>query len=204
MSKAKGVSKRRKATKRPNFVHKTKLKRQRNKILKKTVKIECKSIRDSIDKKKNLTINFTAMGLSLNPNKTLAKVGTEEQNEIKNSKRKEVKNKSKDNLKKTKVIEELEAEASKEIPKKFKFGPINAKFCVYMIEKYGDNYEAMARDPINYYQESVGQIRQKIKKFKAIPSNWNSYLEAKKLIETQDTNDIYYFTRNEVANILHL
>lgn len=35
----------------------------------------------------------------------------------------------------------------------------------YYIGKYGDNYEAMARDKKNVYQDSPGQLRYKIKKY---------------------------------------
>ena len=78
------------------------------------------------------------MGLSLNPNtipqKTLikgkaGKVGAKQKTE---------KQKTDD---KTKVIEDLEAIASRPQPKNFRFGPQNVKFCVYMIEKYGEDYE---------------------------------------------------------------
>lgn len=44
----------------------------------------------------------------------------------------------------------------------------------------------MARDTKNYYQESPGQIRQKIQKFKKIPTQWNAYLKAKKIAESNN------------------
>ena len=74
------------------------------------------------------------MGLTLNPNdilkksclKTLSESGT----------------KTKVNSKhKTKVIEDLEAMAERPAPKNFRFGPQIIKFCVHMIEKYGEDYE---------------------------------------------------------------
>ncbi len=41
------------------------------------------------------------------------------------------------------------------------------------------------RDKMNYYQESAGQIKQKINKFKSIPSQWNAYTKAKQMTETE-------------------
>jgi ubiquinone biosynthesis protein COQ9 len=40
--------------------------------------------------------------------------------------------------------------------------------------------QAMARDPKNYYQETWKQIRNKIKKFKNIPEQYDKYLESRK------------------------
>ncbi|CAG2164234.1 unnamed protein product [Oppiella nova] len=197
MGKAKGVSRRRKAAKSQRFVHKTKLKKQRNKMLKKNVKIECKSIRESWDQKKNMNANMTSMGLSLDPNKTLSKVMSK--SDVKSDQRKKDKTDTK-----SKVISELEDMANKPQPKNFRFGPKNIKFCIYMIEKYGDNYEAMARDPTNYYQESVGQIRSKINKFRSIPSNWNSYMKAKQLIDSSNTTQRnVQFTEDTFGTVGH-
>lgn len=44
----------------------------------------------------------------------------------------------------------------------------------------------MARDKRNYYQESAGQIREKIKKFKQIPVNYNAYKLAKEDAEAME------------------
>lgn len=38
----------------------------------------------------------------------------------------------------------------------------------------------MAKDPKNYYQETWRQIRNKIKKFKNIPEQYNMYMESRK------------------------
>jgi hypothetical protein len=44
----------------------------------------------------------------------------------------------------------------------------------------------MMRDKKNYYQESVGQIKQKINKFKSIPEQWNAYIKAKQMTESEN------------------
>lgn len=65
----------------------------------------------------------------------------------------------------SKYVQDLEKEANKPRKKKFKFGKEMCKELEYYIQKYGDNYEAMARDKRNIYQDSPGQLRYKIKKY---------------------------------------
>ncbi|XP_046918174.2 nucleolar protein 16 [Dermatophagoides farinae] len=89
----------------------------------------------------------------------------------------------------TTVVEKLTELASKPVRKNFRFGPEQIKFCAYMIEKYGNDYEAMCRDRRNYYQESVGQIRTKIQKFLANQSHRNVYETAIKMCETKIDDD---------------
>lgn len=62
-------------------------------------------------------------------------------------------------------VKSLEREANAPTKKKFKFGKEMCKELEYYIEKYADNYEAMARDKKNIYQDSPGQLRYKIKKY---------------------------------------
>ncbi|KAI2810598.1 hypothetical protein RDWZM_002470 [Blomia tropicalis] len=83
----------------------------------------------------------------------------------------------------TTVVDKLEMQASVPRVKAFRFGPDKVKFCAYMIEKYGDDYESMERDKMNYYQESAGQIRSKIRRFLSIPEHRRVYEKAKELVE---------------------
>lgn len=68
----------------------------------------------------------------------------------------------------SKFVEELEAKANKPQKKKFKFGKVMCAELEYYIQKYGDNYEAMARDKKNIYQDSPGQLKYKINKYTKI------------------------------------
>ena len=83
------------------------------------------------------------------------------------------------------ILAEQAISATKIVGKKFRFGLDNVKFCAYMIEKYGDNYEAMCWDPMNRYQESTGQIRSKIRKFLSIPEHQRVYSLAKQMANDQ-------------------
>lgn len=59
----------------------------------------------------------------------------------------------------------LELEAEKNVPKKrFKFSKRMCDELEYYVNKYGDDYQAMARDKKNIYQDSPGQLRYKISK----------------------------------------
>lgn len=62
-------------------------------------------------------------------------------------------------------VQELERKANKPQKKNFKFGKVMCAELEYYINKYEDDYEAMARDKKNIYQDSPGQLRYKIKKY---------------------------------------
>ena len=49
-----------------------------------------------------------------------------------------------------------------------------------MIEKYGENYEEMAKDYKNYYQLTDCQIKKKIAQFKQMKGPYQNYLNDKK------------------------
>lgn len=88
-------------------------------------------------------------GLVADPNKTIGK------------NRREKKYKSK-------VVKKLEREANRPVKKRFKFSKVMCEELESYIEQYGDDYEAMARDKKNIYQDSPGQLRYKILKFKKL------------------------------------
>ncbi|XP_015926594.1 nucleolar protein 16 [Parasteatoda tepidariorum] len=167
MGKASGVSRRRK--KRYNY--KRNVKRLHQKLIT-MPKVKCKQLQEAWDGKKSYYKNMEEFGLSEDPNKT---IGT----------------KVKRKAKKMEVVNDLEAEANAPRPKTMKLPTEPMKFCVYMIEKYGDDYGAMARDTKNYYQATPAQIKKKINKFKSVPSQWNGYLRAKGLIESGLKQDEY-------------
>ncbi|KAF6021524.1 NOP16 [Bugula neritina] len=49
------------------------------------------------------------------------------------------------------------------------------QYAIYMMEKYGEDYKAMARDKRNYYQDTPKQIQKKIQKFQKIPDLYDAY-----------------------------
>lgn len=70
-------------------------------------------------------------------------------------------------------VRELEEKANKPQKKRFKFGKVMCEELEYYIEKYADDYQAMARDKKNIYQDSPGQLKYKINKYIKIHKNKN-------------------------------
>lgn len=96
---------------------------------------------------------YKEVGLVLDPNKRTRSV---------------TKKVTKKDPKPSEFVQKLEAEANKPRAKKFKFSKVMCEELDYYINKYGDDYERMARDRKNIYQDSPGQLRYKIIKYKKI------------------------------------
>lgn len=77
------------------------------------------------------------------------------------------------------VAEALEADAKAPREKKLRLPKGQVQWLTYLMDKYGDDYKAMARDKKNYYQETWKQIRAKINRFKSIPEQYEKYLANK-------------------------
>lgn len=149
-------------------------------------------IKSNWDESKPVADNLSKMGLVVDPNKIMglpkpyeglglpAPMDIDsEGNLIKKSKKR--KSKKKKEVVDTSVVQSLKEEAEKEVPKNYNLSPEMAKFAVYMIEKHGEDYEAMQRDKKNIYQLSGGVIKKTIKQFLKIPSNVYSYEKAKEI-----------------------
>lgn len=225
MGKARAVSKRRRKAGSFHYKRRSKLKRQRQKELRKCGPMNCDLIRESWNEQKSLKTNMKNLGLSEDPNKLLngpcfyEKFKNKSQENVQDNivlrlherlkkkklrdtkrllrKKASSKNDANDDDEPMNVDDENDPDeiatvadklselASKPSMKNFKFGPEQIKFCSYMLEKYGDDYESMARDQRNFYQESPGQIRTKIKKFLSIDSNRRIYENAKQICISQ-------------------
>lgn len=83
------------------------------------------------------------------------------------------------------VADAMEDIANEEKVKKFRLPKGQVKHLIYLMDKYGLDYKAMAKDRKNYDQETWNQIRAKIKQFVNIPEQFNVYL-AKKEAEGAD------------------
>uniref|UniRef100_A0A1E1XU06 Nucleolar protein 16 n=1 Tax=Amblyomma sculptum TaxID=1581419 RepID=A0A1E1XU06_AMBSC len=168
MGNAKKTKKRRRQT------YSVNRKRKMKKKLKRQVKIKSVTIKQAWDESKGVFDNMRDMGLAADANKAIpmdidpALPSTE-------------KKKRKTRAPKEHIVTQLETEASEPRPSTLRLSGDNVKFCVYMLEKYGEDYVAMAKDRKNYFQETPAQIRQKLNTFKKIPEQWNAYLRAKEL-----------------------
>ncbi|XP_055499034.1 nucleolar protein 16 [Leucoraja erinacea] len=158
MPKAKGTNRRKK------FDYTTNRKKLKRKMAKKAApRIECAQIRNAWNNRKSVAQNLAEMGLASDPNRTLP---------IQKVKKMEVREKVVIN---PHVINELEAEASLPEVTMSTLSKEFIDYVRYMIETYKDNYKAMARDDLNYYQDTPHQIKKKIESYKRFyPSEYAS------------------------------
>lgn len=164
-----------------------------------------KNIKDAWEHTKSTRHNLDDMGLAYDPNEALKipnfkkeilsetrlkgmdnSLGPKEDNGVE-------KVRSKDHVAKT-----LEAEAKAPRERCFRLPNQQVQFVTYMMDKYGDDYQAMARDKKNYYQMTWRQIRAKINSFKKVPEQYAEYLLKKGEIVLDDGETLEE-TRKRVA-----
>ncbi|XP_066447271.1 nucleolar protein 16 [Eleutherodactylus coqui] len=113
-------------------------------------RIACDELRRAWDDSRSVATNLAEMGLAADPNKALAvRAETDTSTEPKY-------------VRKPYVLKELKAAAS--LPSKHTMG-ISSDMVFYvrhMVENYGEDYKAMARDDQNYYQDTPKQIQRKV------------------------------------------
>ncbi|XP_073476630.1 nucleolar protein 16 [Aquarana catesbeiana] len=132
-------------------VDRKKLRRRAKK--KSAPRIQCDEIRNAWNRSKSLAGNMAEMGLVADPNKALP---IRERTVIGEQSR----------VRKPYVLEELKAAAS--LPSKRTMGISNDMilYVRHMVENYGEDYKAMARDEQNYYQDTPKQIMRKVNLYK--------------------------------------
>ncbi|XP_017303721.1 nucleolar protein 16-like isoform X2 [Diaphorina citri] len=144
-------------------------KRQNNKR-RKTANVQCKQIKESWDNRLTVQKNLENMGLAYDPNKAVSSLEGKS-----GKKRKGIK---------AHVVKSIEEDANELRENKLKIPKTQVLYLTNLMDKYGEDYKAMAKDPKNYYQETWKQIRAKIKTFKGIPEQYNEYLKRKGLEPT--------------------
>ncbi|XP_041476336.1 nucleolar protein 16-like [Lytechinus variegatus] len=151
--------------------------------------IDCEPVKAAWDSKKSVRENMRAMGLSSDPNKTLpikttkerlAPVNLDDSMDVDDKVTRPSGNKQ--------VIKELEAIADMPTKKRERISDPMMMYCAYMMDKYGTDYKAMARDVKNYYQDTPKQIKKKIALFKSCKVQYQEYLAKKS--GGQDTEDV--------------
>nr|CAG4637493.1 EOG090X0IKC [Ceriodaphnia reticulata] len=78
----------------------------------------------------------------------------------------------------TSVVAQLEEESKAPRNGTMRMPKEKVKWIEYLLEKHGEDYEAMAMDKKNYYQETAAQLRQKIKQFKKRPAYLVKFMKA--------------------------
>ncbi|RZC32416.1 Nop16 domain containing protein [Asbolus verrucosus] len=179
------MTKLRKQRRRKVYRHNVSRKRLRNKI-ESVGKISCKEIAEAWDKRKSVQTNMEEMGLSYDPNKTIKIPSNKQKLKVSITSNTNDWNEERIEAKPTKcyVAEALETDAKAPRVKMFRLPKSQVQWVTYLMDKYGQDYKAMARDTKNYNQETWKQIRAKIKKFKNIPEQYSGYLKERNLTES--------------------
>ncbi|CAH2277300.1 nucleolar 16 [Pelobates cultripes] len=140
------------------FQYNVNRKNLKRKLKKKSApRIDCEQIRHAWDDSRSVGTNLAEMGLAGDPNKVIP---------IKKTQVKDTDVGQSKPIHKPYVIAGLEAAAS--VPSKKTMG-ISSDMVYYvrhMVENYGEDYKAMARDEKNYYQDTPKQIKRKVNLYK--------------------------------------
>ncbi|KAK2586220.1 hypothetical protein KPH14_001478 [Odynerus spinipes] len=163
-------------------------KRLRNK-LQKLPTIECKPLKKEWEITKSTRSNLNEMGLAYDPNEVLP-IPNVKRELLEEAKQKVLESDTQSESEegdidiqriptKIHVAQALEADAKAPRERMFRLPNGQVQFITYLLDKYGEDYKAMARDKKNYYQLTWRQIRAKIKIFKGIPEQYNEYLRKK-------------------------
>ena len=59
-----------------------------------------------------------------------------------------------------------------------------------MMDKHGEDWSAMARDPKNHYQETPAKLRGMVTKFISIPEHYAVYCKERGLIQASDKPEV--------------
>ncbi|XP_054258054.1 nucleolar protein 16 [Macrosteles quadrilineatus] len=173
------MTKLRKQRRRKRYGYNVNRKRLRNKI-RKTPVISCPQVKQAWVVKASVKSNLKNMGLAYDAN-IIPSISSN-----KLIKTEHVKPNEKE-PEKLQVISELEEDAHAPRERGLRLPKSHVQWVTYLMDKYGEDYEAMARDKKNYYQETWQQIRRKIKQFKGIPEQYNEYLASKEGSSKEDT-----------------
>merc|ERR550517_1808617 len=88
---------------------------------------------------------------------------------------------------KTEVVAKLENEAKFEAKQTFRFTPTQVQLITCMMDKHGEDWSAMARDPKNHYQDTAAKLRGMVNKFISIPEHYAVYCRERGLIQASET-----------------
>merc|ERR1712029_817370 len=122
------------------------------------------------------------MGVAFDANNVVPKISSKQKmvKEMKKKKGMEVDENEKVGVRrKSEVVAKLEFEAKQT----FRFTPTQVQLITYMMDKHGEDWSAMARDPKNHYQETAAKLRGMVTKFISIPEHYAVYCRERGLIE---------------------
>lgn len=158
-----------------------------DKKLKKLPTINCDAVREAWDEKKSLAQNLSSMGLVSDSNADggfrIPSLKDQMKQHLGEGEGEEVEQEEPVN---SHVVKSLENQAREDFKKKKETAhplppEMFRKLCKF-IDKHGEDYEAMAKDHTNYYQETPKQLKKQIERLKNIPQQWIPYLRSRGLV----------------------
>ena len=168
------------------------IKKTQEKHRKDKIKVDNDVMKELWNPKESIKTNLESMGVAFDANKVLDKKSTKQQfiekiqdQNPNNIPAQEIASKKSSEVVKRLEAEALEAESNKKA--NFRFTGEQVKWITYCLDKHGDDFKAMARDPKNIWQETPKQIKQKVLKFVSIPEQFAVY--AKKIGLLDDTDN---------------
>jgi len=156
------------------------------------IKVNCQTMKKAWDHTKAVKENLTEMGLAFDANQALP--STHSQINLK-KKLTQIQKGEVESPQETssscstigEVASRLEEEAEKAFEekkgRKFRFTSQQVMWITSMMDKYQDDYKAMARDAKNHFQETPKQIRQKVLKFISIPEHFAPYAKSRGILD---------------------
>jgi len=153
------------------------------------LKVDCQAMKEVWDTRVSLKENMTNMGVAFDANNVVPKISSKHKmvKEMKKKKGLEVDENEEDGvMRKTEVVAKLENEAKFEAKQTFRFTPTQVQLITYMMDKHGEDWSAMARDPKNHYQETAAKLRGMVNKFISIPEHYAVYCRERGLIQASE------------------
>lgn len=138
-------------------------------------------MKNAWEKNKSVFTNFTEMGLSHDPNRTIKIPNSKSDMKVSllsnnDEWEEDIVPNTTVGSQKALIAEILDKEAKAPRERRFRLPKSQIEWLSYLMKKYKNDFKAMALDKKNYYQETWKQLRQKIKRFKAIPEQFNKYV----------------------------
>merc|ERR1719430_2348935 len=168
--------------------NRSRVRKQQEKTNKFNVKVDCQAMKEVWDNRKSLKENLATMGVAVDANSVLPKISAKKKmiDEMKKLKGIEM-SEQEEGKEKTDVVKKLEEEAKFVAKQTFRFTPTQVQLITYMMDRHGEDWEAMARDPKNHYQETPAKLRGMVTKFISIPEHYAVYCRERGLIQASET-----------------
>ncbi|CAG0917093.1 unnamed protein product [Notodromas monacha] len=186
MGKAAGVKRRRKKTRNPKKNYgKQQFKRRKMKTAKPVFSEP--EMKDAWDPKKSAIRNITQMGLGLDPNKVIdIDILTGKESMIKSMHPELARPKMKSKKgSSTHVAEAMEARSLIRGTIHVKLSKPEYTWITKMLDKHGEDCEAIARDSKNLMQLTPDRIKHKIKRFKSAVDQYAEYLRGRGSLDVE-------------------